>query len=280
MRIELGQPATLAVVKLVDFGCYLDGGPFGEVLLPMREMPEGTAAGDEVDVFLYCDSEDRVIATTLQPLAYTEQFVALQVVETTEIGAFLDWGIPTKHLLVPFKEQHTRMVAGRKYVVYVYLDDRTDRIVATSKLARYVSPEATGLEPNDAVSILVVERNRIGYRVIVNQRHWGMLYENEVFEALQVGDTRTAYVKKLREDHKIDLSLQPLGYDASIDADTQQLLDALVHHGGYLPLGDKSAPELIQTHIGLSKKRFKKAVGHLLKLGRLSIEDDGLHLRT
>jgi predicted RNA-binding protein (virulence factor B family) len=278
MILEIGKKATLRVVKELDFGIYLDGGPYGEILLPIKQVPEETAPEDQLEVFIYCDSEDRLIATTLTPKAMVGEFAFLEVVDKNEFGAFLDWGIPTKHLFVPFKEQVDEMTLGRSYIVYIYLDEKTDRIVGSCRLNRYLEPEAEGFEVSQEVEILVAKRTDLGFKAIVNGGFWGILYQNELFKTINVGDKMTAFVKKVREDKKLDLVLNEQGFRAMIDPASDKILGKLDESNGYLPLTDKSPPQLIYDVFQMSKKAFKRAIGNLYKRKLINIAKDGIYL--
>ncbi|MGB0861793.1 MAG: CvfB family protein [Saprospiraceae bacterium] len=278
MILEIGKKATLRVVKELDFGIYLDGGPYGEILLPIKQVPEDTEPEDKLEVFIYCDSEDRLIATTLTPKAMVGEFAFLEVVDTNEFGAFLDWGIPTKHLFVPFKEQVDDMKIGRSHIVYIYLDEKTDRIVGSCRLNRYIEQEAEGFEAGQKVDILVAKRTEMGFKAIVNGEFTGVLYQNELFKPVKVGDKLTAFVKKVRNDKKLDLSLQRQGFRAMIDPASDKILAKLEESNGYLPLTDKSPPPVIYEVFQMSKKAFKKAIGNLYKQKAINIAKDGIYL--
>lgn len=276
--IQIGKYNSLEVVKHVDFGIYLDGGPFGELLLPLKYVPEGIEPGDEIEVFIYSDSEDRLIATRDRPMAQVEEFGVMEVKEVTEYGAFLEWGIQGKDLLVPFREQRVPMEVGKQYVVYVYLDEVTDRIVASTKLNKFLEDRSSDLEYKQEVDIIVVGPSDLGYRVIVNQAFWGVLYKNEVFEKLKIGEQRKAFIKKIREDHRIDVSLQQSGV-GEIDRAAKQVLEAIKANDGFLPLTDKSPPETIYDRLKMSKKNFKRAVGNLYKQKIILLQKDGIKLK-
>ncbi len=274
--VEIGKTNTLRVVKEVDFGVYLDGEEFGEILLPTRYVPEGTSPEDEVEVFLYFDSDDRLIATTDIPYAQIDQFASLKVVATTKVGAFLDWGL-MKDLLVPFREQKVRMVEGVYYIVYVYLDPISNRIVASSKVDKFIAEEKAEYEVGEEVDLLVYDRTDIGFKAIINGADQGIIFENEVFRKLKTGEALKGYIKQIREDGKIDLSLQKQGMD-QVDDFAQVLLNELVECGGFLGLTDKSSPEEIYKYFGVSKKNFKRAVGTLYKKKRIVLSEDGIRL--
>lgn len=275
--ISIGKKNFLDVVKEVDFGIYLDGGPYGELLLPKKYVPAGTEPGDEIEVFIYSDSEDRLIATTDQPNGEAGQFAFMEVKEVSEYGAFLDWGIDGKDLLVPFREQRNPMEAGKRYLVYVYLDESTDRIVASTKLNKFLVDKNESLERKQEVEIIVAAHSDLGYRVIINHQYWGTLYENEVFQVLNIGDHLKAFIKNIRPDQRIDVSLQQIGAE-EISRSAQQVLDAIESNNGFLPLTDKSPPEKIYYSLQMSKKNFKRAVGSLYKQRLISLEKEGLRL--
>ena len=276
MNSKLGTFQALEVLRLVDFGAYLDGEELGDILIPKRYLPEGCKPGDVIEVFIYLDSEDRIIATTEEPLATAGEFALLKVVSVTQVGAFLDWGLP-KDLLVPFSEQKTKMQEGSWYVVYIYVDDESRRIVATAKLDKYLDNVPPEYYFGQEVQLMIHSKTDIGYKAIVNNIHWGMLYENEVFRTLKPGEQLTGYIKQVREDEKIDVSLQKPGIESAMDLSDKILL-MLKEEGGFLPVTDKSSPETIYSVFGESKKNYKKAVGMLYKNRIITIEPDGIRL--
>ena len=274
--LQVGKFNKLKVVKTVDFGIYLDGREKGEILLPRKFVPDRPCEeGDEIDVFIYYDSEDRLIATTQTPLVKVGEFARLQVKSVTKVGAFLDWGLEAKDLLVPFREQKADMQQGEYYVVYVYLDFATGRIVASAKLDKYLDNVPPEYTPNQPVDILVAQETHLGYKVIVENQHWGMIYHNEIFCPIAVGDRMQAYIKQVRDDEKIDVALQPSGYDR-IDPLSESILQRLEAAGGVLPLPDKSPAEEIARCFQCSKKSFKKAIGALYKAHRIIIGEDSI----
>ncbi|MGB3618602.1 MAG: S1-like domain-containing RNA-binding protein [Catalinimonas sp.] len=274
--MNIGKTNRLRVVKTVDFGVYLDGDG-DEILLPTRYVPEGGLLPDaEVDVFIYRDSEDRLIATTERPLAEVDQCAYLEVKEVTRVGAFCDWGL-MKDLLVPFREQQRPMVAGGYYAVYVYLDERTGRPAGSTRLQRFIENEELTVAEDDAVDLLILDQTDLGYRTVINDRHWGLLYHNDVFEPLQTGDHRRGFVRKIREENKVDVSLRRGGYDEVPHA-VLRVMQALRAGGGHLPLHDRSAPAEIYDALGISKKMFKKAVGLLYRERRIQLEEGGIRL--
>ncbi len=276
--LKIGKINKLRIVKEVDFGMYLDGGDnFGEILLPARYITPNCVVDEEVDVFIYLDSEDRIIATTDFPYAMVDDIALLEVVATTKIGAFVDWGL-MKDLLIPFKEQHKELQVGDKVVVKIYVDDLTERIVASSKLNQFLNNTPPEFDYNEEVDLFVHSKTDLGYKVIVNDIFWGLVYENEVFKPLNRGQKLKGFVKLIREDDKIDISLQKQGYVAAIDDASQVVLDKLNLNNGVLEVGDKSSPEVIKHLFGMSKKSFKKAIGSLYKQKIISIEKDRIKL--
>ena len=250
--LEVGKYNTLKIVKDLDFGVYLDGGNGKEILLPARYVPKNVKPGDEVEVFIYHDNEGRLIATTARPLATVGEFKFMEVKSVNNTGAFLEWGL-MKDLLVPFKEQKMPMREGRWYLVYVHLDHITGRIVASARIDKYldnVMPEYTF---NQEVNLLVADETEIGYKVIINNLHWGLVYYNEVFRRLEKGEEIKGYIKEVREDEKIDVSLVPLGYQ-KIEGLAGTILESLKSQGGFIAVHDKSDPEVIQSLFQCSKK--------------------------
>ncbi|MEI6348568.1 MAG: S1-like domain-containing RNA-binding protein [Bacteroidota bacterium] len=272
--LEIGRKNKLAVVKEVDFGLYLDGGEKGEILLPRNAVPEIWNIGEELEVFIYLDSEDRIIATTQVPFVMVGEFALLRCVAVTKIGAFLDWGLQ-KDLLVPFREQKMNMIEGRSYLVHTYLDHETERIVASAKLDKYLDNIPPEYNPGDEVNIIVADQTDLGYKVIVDHAFWGIVYENEVFTPLNKGENLKAFVKKVREDEKIDLSLHRYGY-RKVEDNLQRILDKLDEKGGEIKISDKSSPEDIYDMFGISKKTFKQAIGSLYKQRLIDIFYDSI----
>ena len=276
--LQIGKMNRLSVVKLVDFGLYLDGFEKGEILLPQNSMPDEVQIGDVLDVFIYLDSEDRIIATTQKPFVMVGEFALLRCVDVTNIGAFLDWGLQ-KDLFVPFREQKMKMIAGRSYLVYVYLDMESERVVASAKIDKYLDKTIPELNPGDEVKVIIADQTDIGYKVIVNQAFWGVLYENEVFSPLNKGEVMTAYVKKVRDDDKIDLTLHRYGY-RKVEDTLDLILTRLEHQGGEIRLSDKSTPEDIYAAFGISKKTFKQAIGSLFKQRKIEITENSIKIRN
>ena len=266
----------MEVVKQVDFGVYLNGGDDGEILLPTRYVPEGCKPGDMLNVFIYLDNEERLIATTLQPKVQVDEFACLEVAWVNEYGAFLDWGL-MKDLFVPFREQKMKMLKGHKYVVHAHVDEDSYRIMASAKVERYLSKEKPQYAPGDEVEVMVWQRTDLGYKVIVENQFSGLVYRNEVFQPLEPGMKLTAHVRQIREDGKMDLTLQKDGM-AKVDDFSAVLLEHIKQQGGHTPFNDKSAAEDIYEAFGVSKKTFKKAVGDLYKRRFILLVEDGIRL--
>jgi uncharacterized protein len=275
---QIGQFNQLTVIKMVDHGLYVDGGDLGEILLPKREVPDPCALGDQLKVFIYTDSEDRFMATTTEPLAFVGEIACLTVLQTTAVGAFLDWGLP-KDLLVPFSEQKTPLVEGQVCVVYVFLDDRTERIVASTKLSRHVMFETLDVERGQAVELLICDQSPLGYSALIDSKGLGLIHNGDVFTEIEIGQTLPGYIKKVREDGQIDLSIQAPGYE-KIKGIAGDILEALEKAGGQLNVSDKSPPEIIYANFGISKKAFKKAIGRLYKERLIVIEKGSIKIES
>lgn len=274
----IGRFNSLQIIKRTDFGLYLDAEQDGEILLPNRYIPKDqpTEAGDWINVFVYLDSEDRIIATTQKPKVQVGQFASLKVVEVNRIGIFLDWGLP-KDLLLPHSEEKRPLQVGDYCVVYVYIDQRTHRITATARLDRYLDTVPASYTSGQAVDLLVAEQTPMGFKAIIEGKHWGLIHQNEVFKFLRSGMQEKGFIKEVRPDGKISLSLQPLGRQA-VDALGQQILGLAKARNGVLEVSDKSSPELISKLFGVSKGAFKKAIGGLYKQGLIVIYDDRIEL--
>ncbi len=275
---KIGTLNNLRVVKEVDFGVYLDGGEHEEILLPRRYVPEGCKIDDNIRVFIYLDSEDRFIATTEKPYAMVSNFALLKVVAVEPAGAFLSWGLQ-KDLLVPYSEQSTTMEKGKSYIVRIYVDKKTNRIAATTRLDRYLDNGPGNFYAGQEVKLLICNKTDIGYKAIINSTHWGVLYSNEVFQPLKSGQKITGYIKKVRDDNKIDLSLHKPGYKR-VDDITDTILSVLKEQGGFISVTDKSSPETIHKRFGVSKKTYKKAIGAIYRKRLIDIEDDGIRLNS
>ena len=274
--INVGQFNLMRVDRKVDFGFYMDDGGEG-ILLPKRFVPSGLQIDDTISVFVYHDSDNRLIATTQEPFAVVGDIAALKVVEVTSQGAFLDWGL-MKDLFVPVSQQLSTMRLGGKYLVKLYIDAQTGRVAATEKIDKQISNDILTVKEGEKVKIQVYRESEIGYVVIVNQVHQGLVYKNEVFTHLHIGQfIDEAFVKKIREDNKLDIGLGKQGGEKLAD-DNQKIMSLLKSHKGFLPYHDKSAPDDIYAFFGMSKKAFKMNVGMLYKLKLISIEEDGIHL--
>ncbi len=271
--IKIGNYNILRIARFVDFGAYLADDDNNEVLLPSRYVPDDAAVGDEIEVFVYTDSEDRIVAVTDRPYAQVGEFAFLQVAEVNRFGAFLEWGVP-KHLFVPFSEQRPRMQAEGIYPVYLYLDHITKRVVASAKLEKFLGNVIPEYRPGDKVTALVWQHTPIGYKVIVDNLFQGMIYDNEIFAPLELEQTVTALVKAVRDDGKIDLTLG----DKRVSDLAEDIIEKLREHGGSIGISDSSSPDEIKAIFHCSKKDFKKAVGKLYKERRILLEDGGIHL--
>ncbi|MCO4798593.1 MAG: GntR family transcriptional regulator [Colwelliaceae bacterium] len=273
----IGQYNTLPVIAVMANGAYLDAGELGEILLPNRYLPENCQIDDQIKVFIYVDSADRLIATTETPLAQVGQFASLKVSQVNKMGAFLDWGLP-KDLLAPYNEQHSPMEVGKYYLVHIYLDKSTERLVATSKIDRFIDIWPSDYQKWDKVNLIIGGKTDLGFKAIINNQHWGLLYDNEIFQPLRIGKKVTGYIKNIREDGRIDLSLSRPG-EGKVNDFSAKLLAHIAEQGGFSTLHDKSSPELIKRTLGVSKKTFKSTVGNLMKKGKITIEKDGIRLK-
>ena len=275
-KITLGAYNLLKVVKKVDFGMYLDGGVEGEILLPTRYVPEGCKIGDELNVFLYLDQDEKIIATTLEPLAKVGDFACLEVAWVNEYGAFLNWGL-MKDLFCPFREQKMRMQKGEMYIVYVKLDEESYRIMATAKVDKYLNQDKPAYKHGDEVDLLVQQKTELGFKVIIDNAYGGLIYDNQVFRPLHTGDRLKGYIDRVRPDGKIDVTIQPTGRRQTEEF-SDVLLAYLQDNGGHCSLGDKSPAELIADRFKVSKKTFKKAIGDLYRKRLITISDEGIDL--
>ena len=276
-HIRLGEYNLLEVVKEVDFGVYLDGSEDGEILLPTRYVPQGCKPGDVLNVFIYLDMDERLIATTLQPYVKVGEFACLEVAWVNQYGAFLDWGL-MKDLFVPFREQKMKMLKGNSYVVHVHLDEDSYRIVASAKVEKYLSKDMPEYNAGDEVEILVWQKTDLGFKVIVDNKFGGMIFKNEIFTDVRTGMKMTAYIKQVRPDGKIDLELQKGGVK-KVEDFAYTLLEYIRSNGGSTPLNDKTEADVIYNTFGVSKKTFKKAVGDLYKKRLIVLEgEQGIRL--
>ncbi len=276
MHVKLGKYNQLKVVKNVDFGVYLDGDEDGEILLPTRYVPENCKPGDLLNVFIYLDNEERLIATTLTPYVQVGEFASLEVAWTNQFGAFLNWGL-MKDLFVPFREQKLKMVVGHRYLVYVYIDEESYRIMASAKVEHFLSKEMPRYREGQVVDALVWQHTDLGYKVIVDNRYSGLIYQSEIFQPIKMGNHLSAFVKQVRPDGKIDLELQR-GGPRKVDDFAESLLHYIKSHQGFIPFHDKSDAEEIYAEFEVSKKTFKKAVGELYKKHLILLEENGIRL--
>ena len=276
--IVAGKINRLMVTKIVEIGAYLDGENLGRILLPHKMVPPNCLVGAMLDVFIHYDQENRLIATTRRPLAMPGCFAYLKVMKLSNLGAWLDWGL-THLLLAPTKEQTQMMEEGKSYLVRIIHDDQWHRIIASSKLDDFLDQGPVSYEPGKEVELLIGAHTDLGYKAIVNNTHWGVIYENEVFRPLKKGDRLRGFIKKVRDDQKIDLCLQKPGYE-KVDAVSEQVLALLKQQGGFMAVNDKTAPEVIYQLFGVSKKNFKKAVGALYKNKIIALGPDGIRLKS
>ena len=274
--MKTGQIQTLKVSRISDFGLYLIDDEGAEVLLPNRFTRLDMKEGDEVEVFVYHDSEDRLVASTEQPLIKVGEVAALKVVDKSIHGAFLEWGLSGKHLFLPNRNQQGSVIAGQKTVVYMYVDDRTGRCVATNKIKPFIyNEDPLTVKVGDEVDVLVAFETPIGYRVVINNRHWAMIYKNQLFRPIRVGDKTKGWVRKITEDMRIDVSLQQTGL-AEVETSVVKLEQMLRDHGGVLGVNDHSEPQDVARLTGMSKKVFKRALGMLLKQGKVRQTEQGI----
>ena len=260
--IKIGDYNKMTVLKSLDFGIYMDGGNGIEILMPKRYVPEGVNIGDELDCFVYLDSEDRLLATTETPFTTVNHFAFLSVNSTNQVGAFLDWGV-SKELLVPFREQKVPMEEGRSYLVYLYLDSVSNRIAGSAKVNKFIDNVPPIYKKNEEVDLIIMKKTDIGYKVIINELHSGMIYHNQIYKPVNIGDKVKGYIKEVREDQKIDVLLQPMGYEKVVGDLENTILDMLSENEGFLPYTDKADPDTIMSEFHCSKKNFKKAIGAL-----------------
>jgi hypothetical protein len=275
--LNVGFYNNLKYARATRHGVYLQDEEGREVLLPRSETPEDLKEGDDIEVFLYTDSEDRLTATTLQPKAIRNEFAFLQVAEVSGVGAFLDWGLRGKDLLVPFSEQSQKMKKGEWHLVYVYLDELTNRLVASGKINRFFEKQMMDLNTGEEVDLLVGRQTDLGFNVVVNNKYKGLLYHTEIFQTIRPGFRLRGYVGRIRDDGKLDISLRPPGF-AKVEPNAQKILELLRKNDGFLDLTDKSDPELIRTRLAMSKKTFKKAIGTLYKKRLIRLENGGIFL--
>ncbi len=273
--IQIGQTNTLEILRETDHGMYLVDSDNNEVLLPNRYVPSSFKIWDKLDVFVYLDNEERPVATTEIPYIKLGEFAVLKCSEVNDYGAFLDWGL-VKQLFCPFKEQAFKMKPNGWYLVYCYLDEKTQRLAASSKTNRFLSNKQLTVKPFDEVDLIVSHPSEIGMNVIVNKKHTGLIYKDTIFTDLSIGDKLKGIVKKIRPGNKLDIVLGQIGY-RSIEPNAQKIIDALQDNGGYLKLTDKTSPEVIKEELQMSKKNFKKAIGTLYKQKKIDIKPDGIY---
>ena len=275
--IKLGEYSTLEILRDTEPGLFLGDEEGNEVLLPNRYVPETFEIGDKIKVFVYLDNEERPVATTDAPYITKGDFALLRCNQVTKFGAFLDWG-PVKELFCPFKEQAFKMKPGGWYLVHCYLDEETERLVASSKTNRFLDNTELTVSKFDEVDLIVSHPSEIGMNVIVNKKHLGLVYKDDIFKDISVGDRLKGIVKKVRPDNKLDITLGQIGY-RNIEPNAQTILDSLNDNSGFLPLHDKSSPEDIKSELQMSKKSFKKAIGSLYKDRKITIKPDGIYLK-
>ncbi|UVW36149.1 S1-like domain-containing RNA-binding protein [SAR92 clade bacterium H455] len=273
---QVGRFNKLEVVKEVDFGVYLDGGELGTILLPQRYMPEDCELGDWIDVFLYFDSEDLLIATTESPRVEVGRCEMLKVIDINNAGAFMDWGLP-KDLLVPYSEQLKPMEVGYSYVVYVFHDQDSDRIAASTRLQDYLAEESVWVKPRQAVSLLIAGRTDLGYKAVINDQYLGLIFRDDAFRPLKVGERLPGFIKSIRPDGKIDLVISQGTLQGDHDLG-EQIIESLRASGGVSTLTDKSQPEEIYRTFKVSKKKYKQALGSLYRSKRILLSAEKIQL--
>ena len=274
--VEVGKCNRLRVIRRTDTGVWLDGMKLGDIFMPNGYARMDCTAGDDIDVFVFSDSEDQLLATTKKPYAVVGDFALLKVASITPVGTFLDWGLK-KDLLVPFGEQKEKMEEGKSYIVYVHLDKETGRIVASSKLNRFLNKQPADFEEGQRVELMICSQTEIGYKAIIDNSRWGILYKNEVFQPLKKGQRLPGFIKKVRDDGKIDLCLQRPGSE-KIGEVSDKIIDLIKARGRFIPITDKSPAETIYSMFGVSKKTYKKAIGALYKKRLIAIEENGIRL--
>lgn len=276
--IAIGNFNSLPVIRKRDQEIYLDGGEHGEIFLIDKDTTSDIQVGDILNVFVYIDGKNQFLATTQSPKAVVDEVAWLRVVSLSHAGAFVDWGLP-KDLLVPFSEQKGRMVEGRSYLLRLFLDE-SNRIAASMLLSDFIQDQAFYFKEGQAVDLIIAEKTDLGFKAVVNHQYWGVIYKNEIFQTLEIGQKLSGYIKKIRPDHKLDLALNQDKYGVKVDATSQKILDILKNHGGFIALTDKSPPPVIYDTFGVSKKVFKQAIGGLYKQSRIIIEENGIRLVT
>ncbi len=275
--IEQGKHIELKIAKRATFGLYLADASGEEVLLPNKYCSDEMTPGDTIEVFVYKDSEGKKVATTLTPKIFINEFALLKVTAVTGVGAFLDWGLE-KELMVPFREQKQKLEMGRWYIVYLDLDKKSDRLYASNRVERFLQNDQISVKEGDEVALVVLQKTDLGYSVIINHAHKGLIFDNEIFQEIRVGDRLNAYVKKIRDDQKIDISIQPIGFLKFNDSNSELIFKKLEENDGFLAVTDKSSPDEIYSQFGISKKAFKKSLGALYKQRKIDIQPEGIKL--
>lgn len=273
--IKVGQDNCLKILRETSVGLYLGDEEGEDILLPNKYVPENFEIDQEIEVFVYRDYADRKIATTLVPKIKLHQFAFLKVAAVSKVGAFMDWGLE-KDLLVPFTEQRQRMQEDRWYVVYLDLEEETDRLFASNKLDKYIKNDELDIAVNDEVDLIIRAETKLGYNAIINHKFQGLIFDSDIYQDIRVGEEMKGYIKNIRPDNKIDISLQPLGYQKSFDVNSDRIMEILEENGGFMPYNDKSDPDDIADEFGMSKKAFKKAIGGLYKSKLIQIEERGI----
>jgi len=275
--IEQGKYIGLKIEKRATIGLYLADESGEEVLIPKKYCTKEMKPGGQIEVFVYKDSEGKKVATTLKPKIFIHEFALLKVTAVTDVGAFLDWGLE-KELMVPFREQKQKMEQDRWYIVYLDLDTKTDRLYASNRVERFLQNDQISVKDGEEVSLVVLHKTDLGYSVIINHAHKGLIFDNEIFQEIRVGDKLSGYVKNIRDDQKIDISLQPIGFRKFNDANSELIYKKLEENDGFLAITDKSSPEDIYSQFGISKKAFKKSLGALYKQRKIEIQPEGIKL--
>lgn len=275
--LELGKFQTLEVLRNTPPGLFLGSSSGEEVLLPNKYIPKNTNIGDKIEVFVYLDHEERFVATTIQPYIQINSFGLLEVVDVTKSGAFLYWGLE-KDLFVPFNEQLKQMKVGQFCLVYMYLDKSTNRLVASERIGKFLKNEQLTIQENQEVDLIIGNKTELGFNVVINELHLGLVYADDIYLPIETGDKIKGFIKKIREDNKIDVTLQPMGYRNIIEPSSQFIIDKLKKKGGFISLNDNSSPELIKQEMNMSKKNFKKTIGLLYKQKLIIIKEDGIYL--
>ncbi|MCJ7579985.1 MAG: S1-like domain-containing RNA-binding protein [Candidatus Aminicenantes bacterium] len=273
--IEIGRSNKLRILRQTSVGVYLGDESGEEVLLPNKYCPEKFELEDKIEVFVYRDHEERKVAANIKPKILLNEFELLQVTAVTNVGAFLDWGME-KELLVPFRERRQKMQEGKWYIVYLTVDRETDRLYASNIIEKYLQNEVLTVEPGEEVALLVYKKTDLGFSVIVNNKHKGLIFRNEIFKELSIGEKINGFVKNIREDNKLDISMQRIGYENFNDFNSELIFHKLGENEGFLPVTDKSSPEEIYKQFGMSKKAFKKSIGALYKQRKITIHPEGI----